>query len=86
MNSSRMKLTKEEIQQAIGSNEELYPAVLDTKTLAQLLKLSPKTIYDWTSRGFLDGTFRRRGKHNLFWRDRVLDRIFNGPEWRTNNE
>ena len=30
----------------------------------------------------VDG-LRKRGKHNLFWRDRALKIIFNGPEWET---
>jgi len=33
------------------------------------------------AKGRLDGTYRKRGKHALFWRDRALNVIFNGKEW-----
>ena len=40
------------------------------------------TIRDWVSKDRLDGSFRRRGKHLFFWRDKVLDIVFNGTEWK----
>jgi hypothetical protein len=36
--------------------------------------------------GRFDGTFRKRGKHLRFWRDRVIDQFFNGPEWETTQD
>jgi hypothetical protein len=30
------------------------------------------------AKGRLDGTYRKRGKHLLFWRDRLLDTVLNG--------
>ncbi len=59
-----------------------YPPVLNVQQVSGLLGLSPKTIYYWMAQGRLDGSCRKRGKHNLFWRDRVLELVFNGPEWR----
>ena len=43
--------------------------------------MSVKTIYEWMSKGRLDGAYRKRGKHALIWRDRALDVLFNGKEW-----
>jgi excisionase family DNA binding protein len=60
------------------------PAILDVPQVAELLGLSPKTIYHWVAAGRFDGTFRKRGKHLRFWRDRVVDRFFNGPDWSFN--
>jgi excisionase family DNA binding protein len=77
--SSRAKLlSDDEIRHALA---DAAPPILSPKQLADLLGLSVKTIYDWIARGRLDGAFRRRGKHNLIWRDRAIHVIFNGPEW-----
>jgi excisionase family DNA binding protein len=62
-----------------------FPVVLSPKQLAELLGLSVKTIYGWMAVGRLDGCYTKRGKHNLIWRDKALDRIFNGPEWQNVN-
>ena len=66
--------------------QPLAPAVLTPKQLAQLLGLSVKTIYWWIARGRLDGAFRKRGNHVLLWRDRAIEIVFNGPEWRSNDD
>lgn len=58
------------------------PPILSPRELADLLGLSVKTVYEWIARGRLDGAFRKRGKHVLIWRDRVIMQIFNGPDWR----
>jgi len=59
-----------------------FPPILNVAQLATLLQISSKTVYEWISLGRLNGTFRRRGKHLLIWRDRALDILFNGPEWK----
>lgn len=74
------RLTEEELE-AFFSKYPTYGPVLLTAAVAALLCVSKKTIDEWVSRGHLDGTFRKRGKHRLFWRDRLLVRVFNGPEW-----
>jgi excisionase family DNA binding protein len=80
-------LTDDEIRQAFaGKAGEDFPVILSPAKLAALLDLSPKTIYDWIARGRLDGSFRKRGKHVRFWRDRALDLLFNGKDWTSNNE
>ncbi|HIF34968.1 MAG TPA: DNA-binding protein [Planctomycetes bacterium] len=61
--------------------ESSYRPIMSPAELAALCGLSIKTIYAWIEMGRLDGTFRKRGKHVLIWRDRALDRLFNGPEW-----
>ena len=69
---------------AVFDSEELrraFPPVLDVPRAAQLLQIAKKTLYFWIAQGRLDGAFRKRGKHHLFWRDRLIDRVFNGPEW-----
>jgi excisionase family DNA binding protein len=63
-----------------------FPPILTVPQLAELLQRSRKTIYCWIEKGRLDGTFRKRGKGHLLWRDRVLDRVFNGPEWESNDD
>jgi hypothetical protein len=76
-------LSKEEIRQAfVGPAGDSAPPILSPARLAVLLDRSPKTIYEWIAKGRLDGAFRKRGKHVLIWRDRALDLLFNGPEWK----
>ncbi len=59
-----------------------FPPILKVDQLAALLQLSKKTVYEWTTKGRLDGAFRKRGKHHLIWRDRALELLFNGPDWK----
>jgi transposase len=55
--------------------------IVSPKQLAEIFGVSPKTISVWIAKGRLDGSFRKRGKHIRFWRDKALDILFNGPEW-----
>jgi excisionase family DNA binding protein len=86
--ASGIGLKFEEIQAVFSTEEHRreFPPIMDVAGIARLVGISPKTVYFWISEGRLNGTFRKRGKHVLFWRDRVLDRIFNGPNWETDNE
>ncbi len=54
-----------------------YPPVLTVDEAAQLLRVPKATIYDWRSRGLLNGCGRKVGKHLRFFRDRLLQKIFN---------
>ena len=83
MSTRNRKLSKAEIQQAFadGSGAQ-FPLILTVAQLAALLQVSPKTTYEWIAKGRLDGAFRKRGKHHLIWRDRALDLLFNGPDWK----
>ena len=84
MPSRKLNLTGDEIARPFtGAAAEHFPSILSPEQLAELLGLSVKTIYEWMSKGRLDGAYRKRGKHALFWRDRALDIIFNGKEWNT---
>jgi excisionase family DNA binding protein len=65
-----------------GAGAERYLPILSPAQLADLLGLSVKTVYEWLAKGRLDGAFRKRGKHNLIWRDRALDILLNGKEWK----
>ena len=75
-------LTKDELQRPFVDVEghDRLP-VISPAQLAALCGVSTKTIYHWIAAGRLDGTFRKRGKHVLIWRDRALDTLFNGPDW-----
>jgi excisionase family DNA binding protein len=76
------RITKAEIARAFkeGAREAL-PPILSPQLLAESLGLPRKTIYLWIETGRLDGCFRKRGKHVLIWRDRVIDEILNGKDW-----
>lgn len=76
-------LTRDEIAASFkGSAGEPYPVILAPTQLAALTGRSVKTIYEWIAKGRLDGAFRKRGKHVLIWRDRAIEILFNGQEWR----
>ena len=76
------KISRAELEALFtGELGNLHKPILSPAGLANLLGLSVKTIYGWIAAGRLDGCFRKRGKHNLIWRDKALDRIFNGPSW-----
>ncbi len=64
-----------------GSDPAWYKPIVSVSELARLLGVSVKTIYEWVQKGRLDGAFRKRGKRLLIWRERALDKIFNGKEW-----
>jgi excisionase family DNA binding protein len=75
-------LSEAEITQAFAEGSGAhFPPILTVEQVASLLQISPKTVYEWIGKGRLDGAFRKRGKHHLIWRDRVIDILFNGAEW-----
>lgn len=77
-----IKLQIAEIKEAFsGPDGERFPPILSPQQVAAMVGLKVKTIYDWVTKKRLDGTFRKRGKHILFWRDRVIDKLFNGGSW-----
>lgn len=76
-------LSLEEIRQSFeGPDAASVAPILSIGEVAALLGRGVGTIRDWVSKGRLDGSFRRRGKHLFFWRDKVLDIVFNGTEWK----
>jgi excisionase family DNA binding protein len=54
-----------------------FPPVLTVDQVAALLQVPKLTVYDWRSRGLLQGCSRRVGKHLRFFRDKLLLMIFN---------
>jgi len=83
MSAHKPDITRQEIARAFeGGLAAKFPPILSPKQLAELLgQFSVKTVYEWTAMGRFDGSFRKRGKHLLFWRDRVIDLLFNGKDW-----
>ena len=82
MASKKLNLSKEERARPFqGEFGELYPPILTTQQVADLFSASPKTLSGWLSKGHFDGTYRKHGKRCRFWRDRVLDKFFNGKDW-----
>jgi excisionase family DNA binding protein len=53
------------------------PLVLTVDVAAALLRVPKETIYDWSSRGLLKGCCRKVGKHLRFFRERLLQKVFN---------
>jgi len=75
-------VTKTELIAAFdGEWENRFPPILHKKQVAEMLGISESTISEWKQKGRLDGSFRKRGKHVFFWRDKVIDIVFNGKEW-----
>ncbi len=82
MAKRKLTVSKTEIAQAFAEGPDAqFKPILRLTELADLLQISLKTLYEWVEKGYLDGAFRKRGKHILVWRDRAIDIIFNGPEW-----
>lgn len=74
-------LSSAEISRSFADDAgQRFGPILTTEDVAVLLQVPAKTVYAWIAAGRLDGTFRKRGKRNLFWRDKVIDKIFNGTE------
>ena len=82
MAGPKPRLTDEEVARPFqGALADRYPPVLSPEQLAGLVGLSVKTIYEWLAKGRLDGARRKRGKHQLIWRDRAIQILFDGKEW-----
>ncbi len=78
----RSPLSREEIQASFtGEDGKRFPPILNIQQLSELTHVPRSTIYDWHSQGHLGSAARTRGKHLMFWRDRIIDVLFNGPDW-----
>jgi hypothetical protein len=80
VSSKSPKLTLKEIEKAFATGPFAETPILTVERLCLLTGLKPKTIYRWKAKGVFEGTYRRRGKYILFWRDRVVVALFNGPD------
>lgn len=56
---------------------ERFPPLLTLDQAGEMLKISKQTIYDWSSRGRLDGCKMKVGKHLRLLRDRLIQNFFN---------
>jgi excisionase family DNA binding protein len=74
-------LNIDEVHEALNKSPQAK-LIVSPKELAALLGLSVKTIYEWIAKGYLNGALRKRGKHNLILRDRALQQVFDGPDWK----
>lgn len=74
-----LKLNDQEIKSAFteGPWAERFPPVLTIDQAAELIQIPKSTLYDWRSRGVLDRCSRRVGKRVRFFRDRLIQQIFN---------
>ena len=78
----KIRITEEEIRRAFFDNSGgRFPPVLNVRQAAELFHVLVKTIYEWSSRGYLKSCSRRRGKRLFFWRDRLIREMFEGKEW-----
>jgi hypothetical protein len=75
-----ISLTHAEINAAYDAESlcDRYLPVMSPRLLAEMFGLSRDTIYAWLEEGKLAGTHRRRGKHQLIWRDRARLLMLNG--------
>lgn len=81
MSTAGRKLTKAEIENAFADGSAPFiRQILTTKEAADLLRITPKTLDTWKNAGRLEGAYRKRG-NVMYWRDRLVDKVFNGPEW-----
>ncbi len=77
------RLTPADITRAFAEGPGAQvPVILSPAQLSDLSGVSRKTIYQWIAEGRFDGAFRKRGKHNLIWRDRAIAALFNGKDWK----
>jgi excisionase family DNA binding protein len=73
-----LRLTPREIAAAFDHAQgTTTPVILTIDEAAELLRVPKATLYDWRSRGLLTGCCRRVGKHLRFYRDRLIQRVFN---------
>jgi hypothetical protein len=81
--SGRVQLSQAELDGAFFDKQAggRFPPVLSSQQASEMLQIPLKTLYEWSSRGYLRGCSRRRGKRLFFWRDRLVRELFEGKEW-----
>lgn len=74
-----LNLTKKELTEAFSDPywSKKFPPLMTIGQAAELLQIPKATIYEWRSRGRLQGCCRKVGKHLRFFRDRLVTRLFN---------
>jgi excisionase family DNA binding protein len=51
--------------------EEVLPQFLTVEEVAKLLRVSPRSVYDWVYRGLIP--FHKAGRRTIFLLDEVLE-------------
>src|SRR5262245_49669154 len=84
---SGIGLSDEEINAAFadGTVRKRFGPILSPDQVRELFGLSRSTIYFWTQQGHFAGAVVKRGKRQLFWRNRTVAALFNGPDWSETN-
>ncbi len=74
-----IRLSRDEIQQAFKAPmwSKKYPPILSVEQASELLQVPKHTIYQWSSEDRLRGCAKKAGKRLLFFRDRLIEKIFN---------
>jgi hypothetical protein len=74
-----LNLSREELVAPFRDSKwgEEFPPVLDVQLVSRLLRLPVQTIYQMSSQGQFANCALKRGKRLLFYRDRLLQTIFN---------
>lgn len=84
MTARKDNLSASEIARAFADNPGTggqFGPILDLGQVSELLGATVSTVRDWKAKGRLEGCYRKRGKHLFFWRDHVIEKVFNGPDW-----
>jgi excisionase family DNA binding protein len=73
------RITSDEIQVAFNDDatRSAFPPILSPEQFAQLLGVGRSTVYLWISQGRIDSAVTKIGKHQLIWRNRAIEIIFN---------
>jgi excisionase family DNA binding protein len=53
------------------SNEVTLPQFLTVEEVAELLRVSPRSVYDWVSQGAIP--FHKAGRRTIFLLDEILE-------------
>ncbi len=74
---ARLHLNDAEIERAFaGKWGEQFPPILDVAQAAQLARVTPKTLYDWSHRGLLKDCAHKTGKRLRVWRNGFIRFLF----------
>lgn len=83
MSTHKKRLTKDEIARAFEAGEfSKFPSIMTTEEAAEMLRVAPKTLNSWKNASFLEGTYRQQRAEDRYWRDRLVECFFNGPDWK----
>lgn len=77
VNTGGLNLTLDEIRAAFEGSPYAELPVLNLKQVSDLLQVPVDTLYQWSSQGYFKNCAQQNGKHLLFFRDRLLQTIFN---------